>query len=144
MRVLLSFGISLLLFGCQAQQEPANAVEQTSAGVVKAQQVNPFADLNAEQAQKLIADGELVVLDVRTDREYQSGHIENAQHIDFYGQDFKSKLAELPKDKKYLVYCASGNRSGQAVTMMKELKFEEAHNMSGGIGAWSSKYKTVR
>lgn len=144
MKVLFSIGISLLLLGCQAQeQEQANSNETSQTNTEQKQQ-NPFANLNVDQAKQLIDKGDVVVLDVRTDREYQAGHIEGAEHLDFYGQDFASKLEDLPKDKNYVVYCASGNRSGQAVAMMKKMNFEEAHNMLGGIGAWSSKYNTVR
>ena len=146
MKVLLSIGISVLLFGCQAQpQETENAVKGQATEQAQVQQSNPYANLDVDQAHKLIAEGKLVVLDVRTDREFNAGHIEGAQQLDFFGDDFANKLEELPKDKSYLVYCASGNRSGQAVNMMKQMDFQEAHNMLGGIGAWTSRsYKTVK
>lgn len=144
MKVLFSIGISLLLLGCQAQEQEQVQSEGMNRTEAQQKQVNPFVDLNAGQAKQLIDNGEVVILDVRTDREYQSGHIEGAQHLNFYGDDFARRLEELPKDKNYVVYCASGNRSGQAVAMMKKMNFEEAHNMLGGIGAWSRSYKTVR
>ncbi len=144
MKLLFSISIRLLLLGCQAQEQHQSGSNGSAQTGIEQNQANPFANLNADQAKELIDKGEVVVLDVRTNREFQSGHIEGAEHMDFYGEDFTSKLEDLPKDKRYLVYCASGNRSGQAVAMMKKMNFEEAHNMLGGIGAWSRSYKTVR
>lgn len=135
MRLLLSFTVSLMLLGCQAQQDGSSANGELQA----------YADVNVEQAAGLIEEDAVVVLDVRTDREYNSGHIEGARQLDFYGDQFRTKLENLPKDQSYLVYCASGNRSGQAVKMMKKLGFEEAHNLRGGMGAWKGQSKkTVR
>ena len=146
MKIIYSALVSLFLFGCQAQeQEQTKKQEDAAPQTEQAPELDAYANVNVDQAQKLIATGEVVILDVRTDREFQAGHIEGAQQLDFYGQNFSNQLAELPKDKKYLVYCASGNRSGQAVTMMKSMNFEEAHNLMGGIGAWRSKsLKTVQ
>lgn len=148
MKIIYSALVSLLLVGCQAQEQEqtqSGKQEESAARTEQAPQLDAFANVNVDMAQQLIATGDVIILDVRTPREYQAGHIEGAQLMDFYGQDFSEELAGLPKDKKYLVYCASGNRSGQAVTMMKSLNFQEAHNMMGGIGAWRSKsYKTVQ
>lgn len=146
MRLFLSITISILLFGCQAQQQDG-AGEAGNTGRESSQEVQlkPFEDVNAAQAGKMVESGDFVILDVRTDREFQSGHIEGAQQLDFYDERFADKLAELPKDKSYLVYCASGNRSGQALRLMEELQFQEAHNLKGGIAAWRSKsLKTVK
>jgi rhodanese-related sulfurtransferase len=77
-----------------------------------------------------------IILDVRTPEEYNEGHIKNSKNIDFYSQDFKNNLSALDKNKTYLVYCRSGNRSGKALEIMKELKFMRAYNMLGGIVEW--------
>ncbi len=95
-------------------------------------------DVNAAQAKELIQNDEVVVLDVRTQEEWDKGHIEGAKHIDFYQDDFDARLAELPKDKEYVVYCHSGGRSGKTVGKMKAAGFEKVHNLQGGITAWKS------
>ena len=145
MRIFFSVVISAFLFGCQAQQqEQAAEVNDGAVEVNSETQHKPFSDVDVSEAQKLIASGEVVILDVRTDSEYQSGHIEGAQQLDFFGENFASSLEGLSKDKSYLVYCASGNRSGKAIELMKELEFQEAHNLSGGIKAWrASSLETV-
>ncbi len=87
--------------------------------------------------QKNQSNPNFVILDVRTPAEYQSGAIAGAIDIDFYAPDFKTKLNQLDKNKIYLVYCRTANRSGQAAGMMKELKFKEVYDLSGGVVAWS-------
>ncbi|MEM7286143.1 MAG: rhodanese-like domain-containing protein [Actinomycetota bacterium] len=78
----------------------------------------------------------LVVLDVRTPEEFRDGHLEGATMIDFYEADFEAQLALLDKDAPYLLYCRSGNRSGQTRAIMEELGFTDVADVGGGILAW--------
>ena len=91
----------------------------------------------ADLIQKDRNNPNFVILDIRTPAEYQSGLISGAVNIDFYASDFKTKLSELDKNKKYLEYCRTGNRSAQAAAIMKELKFKEVYDLSGGVVAWT-------
>ncbi len=79
----------------------------------------------------------LVVLDVRTAEEFDAGHIEGATMIDFYGDDFSDRIAELDPEVPYLLYCRSGNRSGQTRDLMTQLGFSDVADIDGGIGAWT-------
>ncbi|UQD56618.1 rhodanese-like domain-containing protein [Flavobacterium sp. K5-23] len=82
-------------------------------------------------------DDDSLILDVRTEDEYNDGIIANAKNIDFYkGQDFITELEKLDKNLNYFVYCRSGARSGKACEIMNELGFENAYNLSGGILDW--------
>ena len=84
-----------------------------------------------------IADENAVILDVRTDDEFNSNKIPGALNIDIYkGQGFIYKLEELDKNKNYFVYCAAGGRSAQACVIMNQLGFENAYNLLGGISEW--------
>ena len=86
---------------------------------------------------KLTDDANAVVIDVRTDVEVAGGIIPNAIHIDIYkGQEFLDDIEELDKSKNYYVYCRSGNRSGKACAIMRQLGFENAYNLGGGILEW--------
>ncbi len=76
-----------------------------------------------------------VLLDVRTPGEFQSGNIPKSINLDIMSPDFIHQIEKLDKDKTYFVYCRSGNRSGNAVKMLKKLGFN-AFNLIGGIGAW--------
>lgn len=79
---------------------------------------------------------DLVVLDVRTPEEFAEGHLDDALLVDFYDEDFADQLAELDRDVPYLLYCRSGNRSGQARALMADLGFTDVADVDGGIVAW--------
>ena len=53
------------------------------------------------------------------------------------GKDISELKAKLDKNKKYLLYCHSGNRSGQALKIFRQLGFAEAYDLDGGISNWS-------
>ncbi|NPA30985.1 MAG: rhodanese-like domain-containing protein [Chloroflexi bacterium] len=98
------------------------------------QQVSPAEAYQLIQQHR--DDPDFVILDIRTPQEFVAGHIQGARNVDFYAPDFKQQLSQLPKDKTYLVYCNSGNRSGQAMPMFRELGFREVYELKGGIQAW--------
>lgn len=64
-----------------------------------------------------------VVIDVRTPEEYAAGHLEGAVLLDFNGGQFAAEFPGLDPEGEYLVYCRSGNRSGQAIALMEEAGF---------------------
>lgn len=73
-----------------------------------------------------------IVIDVRTQGEYEEGHLaETDQHHDLLNGDFKAQIDSLDKDETYYLYCRSGNRSGQAAKMMVEKGFENVYNIGG-------------
>lgn len=78
-----------------------------------------------------------IVLDVRSPMELLQGKMEGAENIDLMSATFETQVAALPKDKTYLVYCRSGNRSGQACQIMTKLGFEKVYNLNGGLMYWS-------
>ena len=72
-----------------------------------------------------------VLLDVRTPEEYASGHLEDARNVDYRGGDFAEALKRWDKNKVYYLYCASGNRSGKAATLLQENGFRHVYNIGG-------------
>lgn len=89
-----------------------------------------YKNLNIEKAIKLINEStNLVILDVRTREEYLTGNIPNSINIDVLSQDFKSKIDMLDKNKEYLVYCRSGNRSAIASSIMSTNGFLNIYNL---------------
>jgi rhodanese-related sulfurtransferase len=97
-------------------------------------------DISNEASYQMVIDNvdneNFVILDVRTEEEFNDGHIENAINIDFYSETFTQELDKLDKAKKYLIYCRSAKRSGQAMPIMEDLGFQEVYNMLGGIVEW--------
>jgi len=101
-----------------------------------------FENITVQEAKQLIADQQgneaFTVLDVRTPGEYNADHLANAYQRNFYDMDFSEQLDALNKNRIYLIYCQSGNRSGQAFTIMQTLGFTEVYNMLGGISSWKA------
>ncbi len=89
-----------------------------------------------EDARSLIGEGGVTLLDVRTPEEFAAGHIAGAQNIDFYASDFADRLGALDRGTTYVVYCKSGNRSGQATALMAREQFTSVTDIDGGIQAW--------
>jgi rhodanese-related sulfurtransferase len=76
-----------------------------------------------------------IILDVRTDREYQSGAIKNAKHIPL--DDLRNHVDALKKlNKPIIVYCASGVRSGKAAKFLNLNNIDAVNG--GGINSLSS------
>ena len=71
----------------------------------------------------------LVLLDVRTPEEYMGGSAPNSINIDVLNTDFKSKIDILDKNKEYIVYCRSGNRSAIASSIMATNGFLHVYNL---------------
>ncbi len=97
-----------------------------------------YSNVNAEQAKKILYNNaDVVLLDVRTEGEYNAGKIDKAIHIDYNAPDFKDQLNKLDKKYTYMVYCRSGSRSNAAIEIMKAEGFLYLYHLEGGIMAWS-------
>ena len=101
-----------------------------------------FEDISVEECYTLIQENknnpDFIILDVRTPAEYASGYIENAVNIDYYEDDFEETLDTYDKNKTYLIYCRTANRTASVMSIMQRLEFTEVYNMQGGINAWIS------
>jgi rhodanese-related sulfurtransferase len=95
-------------------------------------------NMNVEDFSKKTAESGVVILDVRTPGEFMTGHIQDAQNIDFEGGSFESQIESLDKNGTYAVYCRSGNRSGQAVKVMQDAGFKNIYNLDGGVIDWAN------
>ena len=90
-------------------------------------------DISASEFAKIMNQQDIVLLDVRTTREYNQGHLENSILINMYQSDFKQSILALDKQKTYYIYCHSGSRSRSATKFMRKNGFMNAHNIEGGI-----------
>src|SRR5204862_3566789 len=93
-------------------------------------------NVNAQEFEKMRAAKTNIVLDVRTQKEYDAGHIPGAKLIDFNSAEFDKKVGALDKDKTYLVHCAGGNRSAKAAAKLSGMDFKNVYNLEGGLRAW--------
>jgi len=90
------------------------------------------------EAVQLLNHQDAVVVDVRSDKEFQEGHIVNAMHIPL--GILEKRLTELKdyKNSSLIVVCRSGTRSSSAATILNKQGFESVKNLSGGMLAWGS------
>jgi rhodanese-related sulfurtransferase len=85
---------------------------------------------------QLINHKNALILDVREENEYNSGHILNARLIPLL--KLKERLGELERyrDKPVVVVCRSGSRSATACALLGNRQFGQAYNLAGGMMAW--------
>ncbi|WP_347373121.1 rhodanese-like domain-containing protein [Aequorivita sp. Q41] len=97
-----------------------------------------MADLSQEEwSNQLANDDKAVILDVRTDAEFEEGHIPGAVQMDIYnGAEFLQSAKELDAEKNYYVYCRSGGRSAQACMLLNSVGVKTAYNLLGGFSEW--------
>jgi len=115
--LILFFSLSLLS-SCTSQEKMA----------VKKVDVSTFTKGIALENSQLV--------DVRTPKEFEQGHIEGAKLIDFYSENFKEKIQQLDKATPVYLYCRSGGRSGKASKLLVELGFKEIYDLKGGYIAY--------
>lgn len=91
----------------------------------------------APSAEPIEVNESTVLLDVRTPAEFDGGHLEGALNVDVQSAEFDAEVAQLDPDLAYVVYCRTGNRSGQAIERMAALGFADLTN-GGSVESASS------
>jgi len=128
MKKLFVIGIMcLLLVGCSKATNENNN-EKTSS----------YKTITAKEAYDMM-DGDVIILDVRTEAEYEDTHIKGAINIplDKIDENTLHEVDELEsKEVIILVYCASGNRSKQASSKLTKLGYINVYDF-GGISSWN-------
>jgi rhodanese-related sulfurtransferase len=76
----------------------------------------------------------ITLLDVRTDREYATGHIPGSVHVPL--TEVAAKVKKLRKEKEIVVYCQHGNRSIWAIKRLISMGYKNLYNLRGGYNAW--------
>src|SRR5438552_2325733 len=90
--------------------------------------------ITADEAEKMIKEKKVIVLDVRTPQEFAAGHIAGSTNLNIRSPDFEKRIQELDKNQAYLVHCARGGRSAAACEKMKGLQFKALYDFSGSFG----------
>ena len=95
-----------------------------------------YMNITAEQAKQMMDSGDVIVLDVREQSEFDAGHIKDAVLLPVGTINEKSAAAVIPsKDSTVLVYCRSGNRSKTASEKLVKLGYKNIYEI-GGINSW--------
>lgn len=142
--LLLSLTLTTSLFiGCgsnNTEKKDANnsTTSQENSESPSETPAEPIAkDISIEESKKLINDGEVtLILDVRNEDEFSEGHLKNSIQIPV--DELKESLGDIEKfkDELVLVYCKSGNRSADAMDILKENGFTNLVHMKDGISKW--------
>ena len=82
-------------------------------------------------AVKLLADPQVTVIDIRTPEEFAAGHLQGAQNLNFRGLDFSQLIGRLDPKRRYVLYCATGTRSGLAAALMQQQGISNVVNAGG-------------
>jgi len=104
---------------------------------MSAQQSDHIKVLEATDFKKEITKTNVQLLDVRTAKEYNSGHIKNAINVDVLDQNaFTKYVKDLDAEQPVYLYCRSGSRSQNASKILVELGFKEIYDLKGGYLNW--------
>jgi len=127
-----------MLVSCkEVVDKSTNTLKPTQVSKVKA---TVFAkDVDATNFKGLVDSKAGLLVDVRTPKEFASGHIAGAINIDWKNKvEFNAKIKEIAKDKTVLIYCHSGHRSGLATQFLKEQGYSKIYNLETGIMGWKA------
>lgn len=122
-------------FSLSSSSGTRNTLLTNFGTVVKA--TGTFNGMNPENIKKQVETGEIFLLDVREEYEWDLGHIAGAKLISL-GDINAETTKDLPKNIPLYVYCRSGSRAGGAVAELKQLGFNNAVNI-GGIIHWQER-----
>ena len=100
--------------------------------------------VNPDVFEKGMARPGVQLLDVRTAKEFKTGHLPNALQADFTKKDeFTHRLQSVDKSKPVYIYCLSGGRSAAAAKWMRENGYKEVIELTGGTMAWKKAGKPL-
>lgn len=94
--------------------------------------------ISPKEMQTLLDSDDIQLIDVRTPKEFNEGFIGKAKNIDFLSPTFKEEISKLDNKKPVIVYCRSGRRSGNSVSVFLEKGFTEIYDLEGGFLSWKS------
>lgn len=96
-----------------------------------------YKEVNSQQFQELLASDNGILIDVRTESEFNNGHIANAGNLDIYSSGINQSLLLLPKDQPIYLYCLSGNRSAAAAKILVDNGYKNVYNLQKGMMEWN-------
>jgi len=131
-KILSLLLLVLLLGGCGSPGESTSAESMSD---------KPYQEIKPAAAQKMLAEQEVILIDVRTAEEYAAGHIENSCLIPDYELAEQAEQELADKDAVIMVYCRSGRRSADAAQTLADLGYSRVYDL-GGIIDWP--YKLVK
>jgi hydroxyacylglutathione hydrolase len=87
-------------------------------------------------AEELASANPPLLLDIRNPREWATKHIDGSVNIPL--NHLQERIAEIPRDRRIAVHCASGYRSSIAVSILHQYGITQLIEMAGGLAAWDA------
>lgn len=106
-------------------------------GVPAGYRVRPEYEMTATEASELLRDGRAVLIDCRTEAEWEAARVEGAVHLPLHELESRVEDIEVEADQAVLVMCHHGVRSLKAALALQSLGFPSARSVVGGIDLWS-------
>lgn len=100
--------------------------------------------ITPEEMQSFLEVDNVQLIDVRTQEEYNKGHIQGAQNINFFSPTFFDDINKLDKEKPVYLYCNSGKRSAKCAEKMIEIGFTKIYDLEGGFSKWKHEGLAVK
>ncbi len=94
-------------------------------------------EVSCAEAKRLLDAGEAILLDCRTDDEWELVHVEGATHLPMHEIERRHDEIEGDKETRVLVMCHHGVRSLKVTLALQQLGFPEARSVVGGIDRWA-------
>ncbi|MEW6313718.1 MAG: rhodanese-like domain-containing protein [Pseudomonadota bacterium] len=95
-----------------------------------------FQNITAEKLHELHLNGDVTLVDVRSEAEVARGIIAGALHVPLHA--LPTRVAQLDNTRPLVLYCHAGGRSAQGCLFLAGKGFREVYNLQGGILAWLS------
>lgn len=110
---------------------------------IKSIKTSGYRNVTTDVFESQIKSENVQILDVRTKKEFDEGHLAEAKQIDIKNEDFmKTAKTVLDKSKTIAVYCRSGKRSANAAKQLSDAGYKVI-NMKGGILKWENEKKPI-
>lgn len=96
-----------------------------------------ITEVTPQEVREMIQRGDdVAVIDVREPNEWNLGHVPRAAHIP-RGVLESTIEPRVPRERKVVLYCASGNRSALAAESLQQMGYRDVSSMAGGIRGWT-------
>src|SRR5690606_4738408 len=125
MKKLMLFALLIVLGSCKKEQE---ATEPENTVIIEM--------LSPDVFETHLKEGNAQLIDVRTPKEFESGHLKGAKNHHIYDKDFREQVSYLDKEKPVYVYCKAGGRSHEATEELKAMGVTKVYDLQGGISEW--------
>ena len=140
MNANLNFSVFILINGLfmNSSCEHKEAESSVSGSMVLPVHETKIENIQAMEAAKMLEKNpDMMVLDIRTPEEFNSGHIPASINIDYKAENFELEIKKLDRSKPYLMHCRSGRRSTAALDTFRKLRFDHIIHIDDGILGWN-------